>query len=140
LFASGQPSLFVKPLLERLSRRFGEAQYFCTHRVVEMHVWARAIQGRLVRGYGYSGERGQTLWDEGEPTRAERDLGFRFFDERSPEATREGYWERADLSFPDEGAVMRLAAAWSINPTTLDQQSREPGLGVLGMFAKKDQS
>ena len=140
LFASGKPSFFIKPLLERLSRRFGEAQYYCTHRVIEMHVWARAVQGRLVRGYGWIGERGQTLWDEGEPTRAERDLGFRFFDERSPEATGEGYWERTDLSFPDEGAVMRLAAAWSINPTTLDQQFSEPGLGVIGIFAMKDRS
>ncbi len=139
LFVSGDPSQVVKPLLGRLSRQFGEAQYFCTHRVVELHVWAKAVQGRLVRGYGWIGERGQTLWDEGEQTPAERDLGFRFFDERSPDAAGEGYWARQDLSFPDEEAVMRLAAVWSLDPTTLDQRFKEPGLGLLGALPKAGQ-
>jgi hypothetical protein len=114
LFAPDKPAPFVKPFLEHLSGQFGEAQYYCTHRVVELHVWARGVQGRLIRGYGYIGERGETLWDEGEQTEAEGDLGFRFFDERSLDATAEGYWARTDLSFPDEEAVMRLAAAWSL--------------------------
>src|SRR5947199_331590 len=57
LFPPGRAEAFVKPLLERLSGQFGEAQYFCTHRDVELHVWARATQGRLVRGYGWLGEK-----------------------------------------------------------------------------------
>src|SRR5437879_11016934 len=64
LFPPDRAEAFVKPLMERLSRQFGDAQYFCTHREVELHVWARARQGRLVRGYGWLGERGLTLWDE----------------------------------------------------------------------------
>jgi hypothetical protein len=139
LFVSGAPSQVVEPLLGRLSRQFEEAQYFCTHRVVELHVWAQAVRGHLVRGYGWIGERGQTLWDEGEQTPAERDLGFRFFDERSPDAAEKGYWERRDLSFPDEETVMRLAAVWSIDPTILDQQFKERGLGVLGVLPRADQ-
>lgn len=140
LFPPDGPAPFVKPLLERLSRQFGEGQYFCTHRVVEAHVWARGVRGQLVRGYGWIGERGETLWDEGEQTPEERNLGFRFFDERSADAASGDYWARKDLSFPDEGAVMRLAALWSIDPTTLDQQFHEPGLGVLGTFPKSGQS
>ena len=84
------------------------------------------------------GERGETLWDEGEQTPEERDLGFRFFDERSPEASQEGYWERKDLSFPNEDCVTRLAGAWSLDPTTLDERFPVPGLGLLGNLPQQD--
>jgi hypothetical protein len=76
LFPPDRVDAFVKPLLERLSRQFGDAQYFCTHRDFELHVWARARQGRLVRGFGWLGERRLTLWDEGGLTNEERDLGL----------------------------------------------------------------
>src|ERR1700722_4730057 len=52
LYPPEKVEVFVKPMLERLSCRVKDAQYFCTHRVVEIHVWARAIEGRLIRGYG----------------------------------------------------------------------------------------
>jgi hypothetical protein len=32
-----------------LSRDFGIAHYFYTHRVVEYHVWARAERGTLIK-------------------------------------------------------------------------------------------
>ena len=78
-------AVFIKPLLERLSEEFGEAQYFCTHRDAKLHCWARARQGRLIRGYGWLGQKGLTLWDEGEPTKAESPLacGLRIVDPRS---------------------------------------------------------
>jgi hypothetical protein len=128
--------LSIAPLLEGLSQGFGDAQYFCTHRVVGLHVWARAQHGRLVRGYAYVGERGETLWDEGPLTQDERNLGFSFFDERSPEARQDDYWTPKDLTYPDEACVMQIAAAWSIDPTTLDEQFKEPGFGALGQWAE----
>jgi hypothetical protein len=42
LFPLDRADALVKPLLERLSRQFGDAQFFCTHRDVELYVWARA--------------------------------------------------------------------------------------------------
>jgi hypothetical protein len=42
LFPPDRADAFVRPLLERLSRQFGDVQYFCTHRDVGLHVWARA--------------------------------------------------------------------------------------------------
>ncbi len=48
-------SAALKALLERLSRAFGEAQYFCTHADIDLHAWSRACEGRLVRGYGWLG-------------------------------------------------------------------------------------
>ncbi|AKN91911.1 hypothetical protein ACU10_01355 [Xanthomonas oryzae pv. oryzicola] len=49
----------------------------------------------------------------------ERALSFRFFDEQSQEAADDDYWDRTDLEFPTETHVMRLAQAWSIDPSSL---------------------
>jgi hypothetical protein len=134
LHAPNDPAIFLRPILETLSARFDEAQYFCSHRVVEMHVWARAIGGAVIRAYGYVGESGKTLWDEGKQSEEEARLGFRFFDERLADAKNPEYWERKDLSYPNEESVMRLADIWSIDPTVLEEKFHEPGLGLLGEF------
>jgi hypothetical protein len=134
-FPPGLPEPHVKPLVKKLSSQFLTAQYFCTYRVAEGHFWASARKGRLVRGYAYNGCSGETQWDEGDQTKEERELGFRFFDERSSDAAKPGYWERKDLSLPNETCVMRLAELWSVDPTTLDQHFKEPSLGLLGSFA-----
>jgi hypothetical protein len=115
-----------------LSSAFGEAQAFSTHRVVDMHVWAKAIDGDLVRARGYLGDGGETLFDVGEETPEERDLGFKFFDEHSPEAANEEYWERTDLTSPDEESVMSIARRWSLAPVDLDESSAEPMTGLVG--------
>jgi hypothetical protein len=106
-----------------------------THRVIELHVWGRVLQGNLIRGYAFVGERGQTLWDEGEMTKEEQELRFKFFDERSAQAQTEQYWNREDLAYPDEDCVIRLASKWSLDPTMLDEQFREMGWGLLGQFS-----
>ena len=36
------------------------------------------------------------------------------------------------MRFPDEECVLRLAGAWSVDPSALEQQFRVPGLEVLG--------
>jgi hypothetical protein len=135
LFPPNHADEFVKPLLERLSHEFGDAQYFCTHRDVELHIWARARKGRLMRGYGWLGKNGRILWDEGAPTRDERDLGFRFGVRPSSEAVHTGAVASANLAAPDEGCVMQLASLWSIDPTSLDEHFKEPVLGLLGSTA-----
>ena len=122
----------IDPLL-RLSAMFGSALVFATHRVVEYHVWAKAVGGSLVRGYGYIGESGRTFWDEGEVTHEELELGFAFFDNRSAEAENDSYWDREDLTFPDEMNVMDIAGKWSVSPFELDSyKPRERRLGVVG--------
>jgi hypothetical protein len=113
LFPPERADAFVKPLLERLSGLFGDAQYFATHSDVGLHIWARARLGQPVRGHGWLGAKGVTLWDEGRPTKEERDLGF-------------------GAAPPDEEGVMRLASLWSIDPTGLDGYFEEPSMGLLG--------
>jgi len=135
LFPPNHAETFVKPLLERLSQQFGDAQYFCTHWDVELHIWARARKGRLMRGYGWLGQKSLTLWDEGAQTKEECDLGFRFHAGGSI-TTEPG--RSQSVSHPDEDCVAQLACLWSIDPTSLDQQFKEPVMGLLGSMARDE--
>lgn len=118
----------ITPLVTALSRDLdATVQYFGTHRVVEYHAWAWAERGALVRAYAYAGEQGVTALDVGPPTPAEQALELRLFDERSPEAADDAYWERDDLRYPDEDLVLAIAAAWSLDPKILDGRAVADG-------------
>jgi hypothetical protein len=117
--SDGEPPSFGE-FISRLSAELGcDVQFFSTHRVVEAHFWGQAVGGTLRRAYGYVGESGAVATDFGEKTPAEVELNFAFFDDSSPEAESEGYWEREDLRFPDEQDVTSLAGLWSVSPSTL---------------------
>ena len=114
LFYEGNaPAPSVVPLLTKLSKKFAEAQYFATHRVPEAHCWALARKGKLIRGYGYVGDRGEINWNEGKPTQADRIF-------------------LKHVGIPDESTVMQFAAKWSIDPSDLEVGDWKPGLGRLG--------
>ena len=42
------------------------------------------------------------------------------------------YWDRTDLTMPNEDDVLKVAAAWSVNPDKLEEMSLPPALGLLG--------
>src|SRR4051794_9881675 len=113
------------PSAIRLSDRFGEVQYFGTHRVVEYHAWAKALGGRVVRAYGWVGDRGEVLQDVGPKTPEEEELGFDFIDR----TTTVGDWE--GIKTPGEDDVMQIAGRWSLNPQEIDAYPSE-GVGYLG--------
>jgi hypothetical protein len=113
------------PLLETLSRQFGEVQYFGTHRVVDCHSWAKAIDGRVVRAYSWLGESGEVLLDLGERTPEEKELGFHFIDP----LTVDRDWKTGDC--PVEDDVIHIAAKWSLNPLEIDAHDSE-GPGFIG--------
>jgi hypothetical protein len=99
-----------------LSKTFGTALVFGTHRVVEYHIWAKAVAGALVRGYGWIGESGRTFWDEGPLTPEEQELG---------------------LTFANESKVMAIARKWSIAPCDLaNYKLKQRRLGVLGSYGE----
>ncbi len=134
LFPPERVDAFAKPLLEELSRRFQDAQYFCTHRESDLHVWARARKGRFLRGYGWHGQRSSVIWNEGSQTKQEFDLGFRFTD--GP--TTPPVVKRADdPTTADESCVLQLAALWSVDPSSLDHYSSEPVEGIVGEIARR---
>jgi hypothetical protein len=93
-----------------------EVQSFATYRVGELHRWERAVDGVCVRAFGYLGESGQVTEWRGDPDEAERAIGI------PPELH-----EDTDV-LVSEDDVLRLAGAWSVNPTALD---RQPAPGPL---------
>lgn len=133
----GRPPDFPEVLIGLAARLGTMAQFFASHRVVELQAWGRATPDGVERAYMYVGESGETVLDLGPQTREEEALGFRFFDSASPDADADGYWEREDLSLPDEESVMRLAAAWSVEPSTLPGDLA-PGGGLVGKYGRTE--
>src|SRR3954454_9088125 len=98
-----------------------EVQFFATHRVTELHRWRRAVKGELVRAFGYVGQTGEVTSWHGEPGPAERDAGLpaELDDDRT--------------ILVGEKDVLRVADAWSIDPTTLTGRPA-PGPLRLGAY------
>ncbi|WP_371371930.1 hypothetical protein [Sporomusa aerivorans] len=121
----------ITPLLIKLSSEFPEVQYFATHRTIEYHAWAKAINGHIIRAYAYIGEQGVTIWNKGEQTKEEKELNFNFFNEKVPEANNSTYWERTDLRYPDEQDVIKLVRKW-INDKFFQTKIISEKNGIIG--------
>jgi hypothetical protein len=117
----------AETLLIRLSREFGEAQYFYSNRIVETHGWLKAQQGQLVRAYVYNGEQGETLVSTGKRSTAEPAT---LVNTRSTAALRDpNYLDQPQLVTPSEELVMQVAAHWSIDPSELEARYNIPSQG-----------
>lgn len=109
----------VTQILNKLSKVFGEAQFFGTHRVVEFHCWAKSVDGELKRYYSYLGERGENLKVYGEISEIENSINLiNTFSERAKD---EFYLDDESLVFPSEELVMKIAGDWSVNPSLLEE-------------------
>src|SRR5688572_7091013 len=112
--------------LTELSRKLGEVQFFSRNRAVAHHGWARVQDGKVLRAYVWAGE---TLWNQGAITQAERELKLRCltYGESSDVL---GMAERELLALNTE-RVVRMAAAWSIDPTAVEDAAFE-SKGIAG--------
>lgn len=63
-------------LFSRLMNQFEDVQYFGSHRVVDFAAWARAMNGKPLRIFAWSGSDGAVLANIGEQTPEEAKLGF----------------------------------------------------------------
>lgn len=111
----------------RLSHSLGAVQFFATNRVVNHHAWIRAENNRIYRAYAWCGE---TLWNEGEVTAAERELGLKCFEYGEqpsvfPFSAREAHFANAEK-------VPLLASRWSLDPTSIAQMGYNPHSGISG--------
>ncbi len=114
--------------LKEMSKKFGEAQYFQTHRGVDCHAWMKAIQGELIRAYSYNGEMGEIILNEGESGQIEK-----LFNLLNSSGEFEEEADSGDS--PDEELVFKIAADWSIDPSMLDLRTDvQPALGILGFI------
>ncbi|RSM54828.1 hypothetical protein DMB66_36870 [Actinoplanes sp. ATCC 53533] len=99
----------IVDVVELSARLRTEVQFFATHRVTESHRWQRAVDGELVRTFGYVGQTGDVTSWHGDPDPAERSAGLpaTFADEES-------------TVLVSEQDVLRVADGWSIDPAGLD--------------------
>ena len=108
-------------------------QYFLTYDFSGSQTWILADRGKLVRAYGV--EESKVLFDKGERTPAENELGIRFdleaaappFAKANPRAFAE--WMSHEI---DAEMVMRVAARWSVDPRKL--QERRLPQGWVGTY------
>lgn len=121
------------PLLTKLSKEFGEAQYFFTFPLLDFYAWVRAKDGAILRAFA-TGDEG-IIWNRGRLTPEEQQLNFRLFELRGVD-DRHGDMG-GDLNLvPTEDQVLALARLWSIDPSHLGEdlvRSGETlGFGYLG--------
>ena len=98
-----------------------EVQYFATSRTEEWHHWERAVAGVLVRRFSFLGQSGEVTAWRGDPDATEVALGL----PTEP--------EDRDILIA-ESDVMRVAGAWSVDPSALDGQ---PAPGPLRVAAAR---
>jgi hypothetical protein len=120
--ASQDPSA-MEQLLPGLSEQFGEALWFSTDEVRDVHGWAVAERGELLRAYAYNEDHGHIMW-QGEILDRERELGC-FLDDPRDQSDDEIKW------WPDRRLVLALAASWSVDPSRLGN-SAVSGSGWVG--------
>jgi hypothetical protein len=88
-----------------------EVHRYSTHRGLEQHEWERAAQGTLVRSFAYAGQAAEIQRWVGDPDPAETALGL--------PAVLPG--PETDI-LVGESDVLRIAEAWSVDPSGLDGQ------------------
>jgi len=90
----------------------------------------KATNGNIDRLYSYLGESRENIDISGKPTEIENN--YNLINTFSEEAKHDDYWNRDDLTYPDEELVMKIAGNWSVDPTTFDNRKDIKGLGLLG--------
>jgi hypothetical protein len=110
--------------LTQISRKLGQAQFFSCSRVLNYHSWALADKGKVYRGYAWAGE---TIWNQGPITSAERELDLSCFDYGSEV---NAFTAREALAANCE-KVCLLASRWGVDPSLLGSEAWR-GDGIVG--------
>jgi hypothetical protein len=114
--------------LSNLSRKLGQVQFFSAGRVVNHHAWVLMDRGRVFRAYAWGGE---TLWNQGPLTAAEKELDLRCFDYG---ADQNFFLVKDELAANSE-RVGQLAARWSVDPATVCPGAWN-GRGIVGALSQ----
>ena len=110
-------------VLDKIADKFDEMTCFATQSTVDIHVWAKYVNGKLKRGYGWLGESGVVYLNQGNPTPEEVRLGY---DKLITDTDCD--WETAQ--FADTEHVFTMSKEWGISPDLSDVDGKE-GTGFV---------
>jgi hypothetical protein len=113
--------------LTQLGRALGSVQYFHAERVFNHHAWVRIENNQIYRAYAWAGE---TLWNQGEATAAEKALELKCYAYGEnpipfPFSPRDSHGSNTEK-------VIQLAARWSVDPMAINSLKLKAGLGITG--------
>ena len=114
--------------LLNLSTALGHVQLFSASPILDDHAWARLESGRVIRAYAWAA--GQTLWNQGDPTPDERQLGLKCFG--YGECTDASDWRLRERVLENLVKVPLLAARWSLDPAELESVPSTRASGMAG--------
>lgn len=116
--------------LSDMSERLGHVQYFHGNQGLGHHAWVKLIERQVVRAYVWIGE---TAWNQGSPTIAEKKSGMRAFDYFHDDDAYSN-WEAVRHNVEQ---LPLLASIWSIDPVVLFDMSVRVKPGWIGRFSIK---
>jgi hypothetical protein len=109
---------FCYRFLRDLSRKLGKVQLYSVNKVLSHHAWVLLDGGQVCRAYAWAG---QTLWNEGLVTAAEKDLEIVCFDY----GCEAGVLALREARSGDSDKLNQLAARWSVDPVALARATWE---------------
>lgn len=110
-----------------LSRKLGTVQLFSANRITHHHAWVHVKGGRVVRAYAWAGT---TLWQQGAPTPAEKELELQCYDYgESPSGTSFGQLENMKANIDK---LPLLAGRWGLDPAQIEKHFLLEEHGVAG--------
>ncbi len=117
--------------LVNMSDRLGHLQYFHGNQALGHHAWVKLIERQVVRAYAWVGE---TAWNQGSITIAEKKSGMRAFDYFEEDSDSYINWETVRRNVEQ---LPLLASIWSIDPVVLLDASIRVKPGWIGRLSVK---
>ncbi|GAA6164120.1 hypothetical protein NBRC116590_18240 [Pelagimonas sp. KU-00592-HH] len=131
----------VAQTVTSLSKEFGEAQFFASHRVVEHSAWFIARKGQLKRAFSFVGDQSGLICNIGPATSPfEHTLHLDQLDGLSLNMANSILASLSDeaaekkLPYLNETAPHKVARLWSLSPLDLPRSGDDIGVGILGRF------
>lgn len=110
--------------LTDVSRQLGHVQFFHAEKFSNHHAWARMDEGCVTRAYAWAGE---TVWNQGETTLAEKALRMKCFD--YGEDAEAAFWTTREHARANVEKLPQLAGRWSLDPEILHRAGGQSGRG-----------
>lgn len=117
--------------IKRISESYGTVQYFSVDPVTGYHCWINSHDGKFLRSYVWDGE---TIWNQGTATQAEKKLNLMTLDyfESPPENEEISFVRLHPDIHKNIDQIYALSGLWGVNPLSVDTSQWGFQKGILG--------